>query len=142
MTDTVDKQTRSKIMQKVKSFDTSIEVKLRKELWKHEIKGWRKNYKKLIGKPDIVFTKYKIAIFINGCFWHGCPKCYRLPQTNKKYWINKVNKNTLRDKNNIKILMKIGWTVINFWEHEINNNILKCINKIKKNLKIKKGNPS
>ena len=71
-----------------------------------------------MGKPDFVYPKFKIAIFVDGCFWHGCSKHCRLPSTNKKYWISKIEGNKKRDKKITNALRKKGWRVIRIWEHE------------------------
>lgn len=121
-------------MSQIKYKDTKPEINLRKLLFSKNIRGYRTNAK-ITGRPDICFTKYKIAIFIDGCYWHKCLKCYKEPQTNKQFWINKINNNVERDKKTNEILSNEGWTVIRFWEHEIKNNIDKCIRDIIKQLK-------
>ncbi|MEO7677501.1 MAG: very short patch repair endonuclease [Verrucomicrobiota bacterium] len=82
------------------------------------ITGWRRKHK-LFGKPDFVFRKARVAIFVDGCFWHGCPKCYRRPDSNKKYWDDKLNRNRQRDKDVNRLLRKKGWRVIRIWEHDL-----------------------
>jgi DNA mismatch endonuclease (patch repair protein) len=71
------------------------------------------------GRPDIVIKKYKLAVFVDGCFWHGCPKCYKTPKTNTGYWKEKIRRNKTRDKKVNGILKEKGWTVLRYWEHEI-----------------------
>jgi DNA mismatch endonuclease, patch repair protein len=131
MPDKFDKLTRSAIMSKIKSKNTSLEVNFRKLLWKNGLRGYRLHYK-LPGKPDIVFTKKKVAVFIDGCFWHKCPKCYKEPKSRKKYWLPKITNNAMRDRKNIKILKKEGFEVVRLWEHEIKKNPEKCIGKVNK----------
>jgi DNA mismatch endonuclease (patch repair protein) len=75
--------------------------------------------KGLPGRPDIVFPDRNLAVFIDGCFWHGCPKCYRRPHSRRKYWDNKVAKNKKRDKLQRIQLKKQGWKIFQIWEHEI-----------------------
>ena len=82
------------------------------------IPGWRRHMN-LPGKPDFVFRKKRLAIFIDGCFWHGCPRCYRLPEDNRPYWQKKVLSNRLRDRRNVRRLRSKGWKVLRFWEHAI-----------------------
>jgi DNA mismatch endonuclease, patch repair protein len=82
------------------------------------ISGWRRHYK-LAGKPDFVFPLQRLAIFIDGCFWHGCPQCYRLPDDNRPYWREKVQTNRARDKRNARSLRTKGWKVLRFWEHSL-----------------------
>lgn len=119
MTDTVDKKKRSWIMEKIRSrYNKSTELKFIKVLKCQGITGWRRNYP-LVGKPDFVFPKNKVAVFIDGCFWHGCLKHCRMPSSNKKYWEQKIARNVQRDKKVAKELRLIGWQVVRFWEHDL-----------------------
>lgn len=118
-----------------KAKNTKPELKLRKALYADGIRGYRLNWKKVPGKPDIAFPGRKIGIFINGCYWHRCPYCeLSLPKTNTDFWKNKFEKNIKRDKKKEKELLDLGWTVLVFWECKIKTNIKDCINKIKVNL--------
>ena len=111
--------TRSRIMACVKSKgNKSTELKFIAILKSQSISGWRRNYS-LFGKPDFVFIKNKIAVFIDGCFWHKCPKHCRLPSTNVQYWVDKIDGNSWRDKHVTLVLRKKGWIVIRFWEHDL-----------------------
>ena len=106
-------------MASVKSRDAkSTELKFISLLKEKGITGWRRDYP-LTGKPDIVFSRFKIAVFIDGCFWHGCPHHCRMPSSNVNYWNNKIEKNKIRDKKITKALKMKGWQVIRIWEHEI-----------------------
>jgi len=82
------------------------------------IPGWRRHMN-LPGKPDFIFNKKRLAIFVDGCFWHGCPRCYRLPEDNRPYWRKKVMSNRLRDRRNARRLRAKGWKVLRFWEHTL-----------------------
>ncbi|MGY8652882.1 MAG: very short patch repair endonuclease [Verrucomicrobiia bacterium] len=82
------------------------------------ITGWRRHLP-IFGKPDFVFRKTRIAVFIDGCFWHGCPKHCRMPATNRDYWERKIGRNLERDKKVKRELRKAGWTVVRIWEHEL-----------------------
>lgn len=125
----------SKVMSSNKGKNTKPELMLRKELWKYNIKGYRLHWKKAPGRPDIAFPKKKLAIFINGCFWHRCPKCnLSLPKTNTTFWKDKFDNNVIRDKKKIELLKSNGWNVIIVWECMIKNNIFDAINVIKKEL--------
>lgn len=127
---------RSILMSRIKSRDTIPELKLRKGLWSQGFRFSKKD-SKLIGKPDIVLNKYKVAVFIDGEFWHG----YRWKEKrkkikdNRKYWIPKIEKNILRDKRTNKALRENGWKVIRFWEQQIKKDLPKCIQKIKNVIK-------
>ena len=116
--DTVSKQKRSEIMSRVKSKDSKIETLFRKELWKSGLR-YRKNSGKYFGKPDIVLAKYKTAIFIDSCFWHGCKKHCRIPSVHKNYWTQKISRNIARDKEVLKHYKKQDWKIFRIWEHEI-----------------------
>jgi len=117
--DTFSKTERSRIMASVKSRDAkSTELKFISLLKEKGIIGWRRNYP-LIGKPDFVFPRFKIAVFIDGCFWHGCPSHCRMPSSNVLYWSNKIENNKIRDKKITKALKMKAWQVIRIWEHEI-----------------------
>ncbi|MCG2755125.1 MAG: very short patch repair endonuclease [Desulfobacteraceae bacterium] len=121
-------------MAKVKARgNQSTELKLIKIFKEHSIKGWRRNYP-LIGKPDFVFPKPRLAIFVDGCFWHGCQEHCRLPESNRDYWVAKINRNKKRDRLISKELRGKKWNVIRVWEHELKENIYK--NKLRKIKKI------
>ena len=125
----------SKIMSSIKGKNTKPEIALRKHLYESNIRGYRVNYAKLPGKPDIVFTKKKVAIFVNGCYWHGCEVCgWKIPKHNPDYWISKIKKTRLRDEVKKKKLEELGYTVIVVWEHEIKKNFNDIILKIQKTL--------
>ena len=128
--DNLTKAQRHKNMKHIKSSNTKIEVLLRKELWKRGYR-YRKNYKGLPGKPDIVLTKYKIAIFCDSEFFHGKDWEVLQPRLekgdNSQYWINKIARNRERDEEVNKKLLFMGWTVIRFWGRDIKKNTDECI---------------
>ncbi|WP_343704063.1 very short patch repair endonuclease [Chitinophaga sp.] len=125
----------SKVMSAIKSKETKPEVQLRKALFSVGLRGYRKNLKELPGKPDIAYTKWKIAIFINGCYWHGCQQCgWKPPKHNTEYWVNKINKNRQRDLQKIDALKSIGYKVITIWEHELKGSMDLVVKKIHLNL--------
>lgn len=120
-----------KVMKANKAKNTKPEVILRKALWAHHIRGYRLNWKKVPGSPDIVFPKRKIAIFVNGCFWHRCPTCnLPLPKSNTEFWETKFKRNIERDQIKIKRLEELSWTVLVIWECSINNDLESQIMKI------------
>lgn len=128
--DNLTKEQRKKNMQHIKAKDTSIEVKLRKSLWNKGYR-YRKNYDELPGKPDIVLTKYKIAIFCDSEFFHGKDWEVLKPRleksSNSQYWISKISRNRERDDEINKRLLFEGWTVIRFWGKEISKNADECV---------------
>lgn len=122
----------SQVMSANKRRETGPEVLLRKELWKQGLRGYRKDWSKVPGRPDVAFVKYKLAIFIHGCYWHRCPRCsYKLPKTNKNFWRKKFEKNRERDSRKVAELKKLDWRVLVVWEHEIKKEPEKIVNKIK-----------
>ena len=126
----------SKVMSKNRGKNTKPELLLRKSLWNKGIRGYRIHPKHIPGKPDICFTSRKVAIFINGCFWHRCPCCnYELPKHNKHFWENKFSNNVRRDREKIMQLKKMKWKVITVWEcqlkkHKIDKTLNTIIRKI------------
>lgn len=124
-------QMRSYTMSRIKSEDTKAELILRKALWKLGYRYTLKN-KHLTGKPDLVFPKHNLLVFVDGDFWHGYKWKLRKSRlkSNKKYWIEKIEGNIKRDKQINKKLRKEGWLVFRFWEHNIIENVDKCVNKI------------
>lgn len=126
----------SKSMKANKARDTKPELLLRKALWGSDIRGYRLNWKKAPGRPDICFPGRKIAFFVNGCFWHRCPKCdLPMPKSNAEFWTNKFTRNVERDKLKIQRLQEDGWVVHTFWECEIKKEIDNVLTKIKQILR-------
>lgn len=120
--DVFNTQKRSEIMSKVKSKgNKSTEMKLVEFFKATGIKGWRRHYD-VIGKPDFAFPKRKIAVFADGCFWHGHDCRNTTPKQNAEFWTNKINKNRERDTKVCLELTKKGWTVIRIWECYIKKN--------------------
>lgn len=135
--DVLTPEQRRKNMQHIRSKNTKIEVLLRKALWEKGYR-YRKNYKKLPGKPDIVLIKYKIAIFCDSEFFHG--KDWEVLKTrlkkgnNSEFWINKISKNRDRDNEINKKLLSMGWTVFRFWGNDIKKNTDECIRVIEETI--------
>jgi|SRR5690554_1811611 len=117
MADVHDRKTRSRNMAAIKGKDTKPEVWLRKELFKRGFR-YRLHRKDLPGKPDIVLPRFKTVIFVNGCFWHCHEGChyFRIPASNKDFWIHKLSDNKNRDRKNHAALLETGWKVIIVWE--------------------------
>ena len=118
-------------MKKILSTNTTPELLLRKELWRLGYR-YRLNVAKLKGKPDLVFNKYKLIIFVDGEFWHGYNWLEKKPKikANRKYWIKKIERNMERDLENNNHLVSNGYVVLRFWEHEIKRDLAGCIKKI------------
>ena len=137
MADVLTPEQRHKNMKNIRGKDTKIEVILRKELWKKGYR-YRKNYKKLPGRPDSVLPKYKIAIFCDGEFFHGKDWEVLKPKLEKgengQFWVNKISRNRERDEEINKKLLSQGWTVIRFWGKEIKKNLNECVQTIEETI--------
>lgn len=120
MADVHSTTVRSYNMSKIKGKDTRPEILVRKYLFSKGFR-YRLHNKKLPGTPDIVLPKYKTVIFINGCFWHGHEGCkyYVIPKTRTDWWLDKINRNIEKDKENKIKLTNIGWSIIEIWECEL-----------------------
>jgi DNA mismatch endonuclease (patch repair protein) len=120
MADVHDKATRSYNMSRIRSKNTKPEILVRKFLHAQGFR-FRLHDKKLPGKPDIVLPKYKMVIFIHGCFWHGHKDCkyFVIPKTRTKWWLNKINSNIANDKKAVGTLEKEGWRIIQLWQCDL-----------------------
>ena len=119
MADVFTPAKRSEVMSRIRGRgNKNTELKLMKLMSEHGIGGWRRN-RPVFGKPDFVFYGRKVAVFVDGCFWHGCPEHYKLPQSNTEYWSGKFARNKKRDEVVSDHLMALGWSVIRIWEHEL-----------------------
>ncbi len=115
--DTVDSERRSWIMSRIKSRgNESTEEALVRVFRREKVTGWRRNYD-LFGHPDFVFPLESVAVFVDGCYWHGHPTRCRLPATNREYWATKIDRNRARDRKVSRILRQSGWRVIRIWKH-------------------------
>ena len=131
MADIKSIEQRSRNMSQIKGKDTSIEKKVRKYLFKRGFR-YRKNDKKLPGKPDIVLRKYNAVVFINGCFWHhhkNCKLAY-MPKSNVEFWTNKFEKNRKNDRKNSQKLRRIGYHVITVWECKLKKDFNKELKRV------------
>ena len=133
MTDKMTPTQRHYCMSRIHGKGTKPELKVRQWLWQHGYRD-RLNVKSVPGKPDIVMRRYRTAIFVNGCFWHGhfvefsveslefreeSSQCCKIPQTNREFWVNKIKRNQERDQKNYQILHDNGWQVIVVWECQL-----------------------
>ncbi|MBM4273681.1 MAG: DNA mismatch endonuclease Vsr [Deltaproteobacteria bacterium] len=123
MADIFTQEKRSRIMAAVKGKDTQIELQVRKELHKRGLR-YRLHIKELPGKPDLVFPRYKVALFVNGCFWHGHANCQKasLPSSNIEFWEKKIRRNRERDIASITKLQELGWRCLVLWECQLDRN--------------------
>ena len=128
MTDVLTPEQRSYCMSRIRGRDTKPELLLRTALWAAGLRYRLAN--RLPGKPDIVFPGRRVAVFVDGCFWHGCPEHYKRPFSNTEFWDAKISGNRERDNRRTKELRKAGWKVIRIWDHEIKKNPLRVVNKV------------
>ncbi len=125
---------RSKTMAAIKGKNNkSTELKFKMALVRSGIRGWKLNVSELPGKPDFFFEVIKLAVFVDGCYWHGCPKCGHIPKTRSEYWQAKFSRNIQRDKEKNNELKVMGIKILRIWEHELKNEttVSKIIDKIK-----------
>jgi len=119
MPDVFTKAKRSDVMSRIRGRgNKETELALMKLLRRHHITGWRR-HQKVFGKPDFLFRRNRLALFVDGCFWHRCPRCYRRPKSNRKFWDAKIARNRERDRQVTHELRRLGWRVIRIWEHAL-----------------------
>lgn len=139
MADDLTPEQRRRNMQAIRSKDTTIELRMRKALWERGIR-YRKNYKKLIGKPDIAITKYKIAVFCDSDYWHGYDWENRNQRikSNRDYWVPKIERNMKRDREVTTALQDDGWFVLRFWEWQIRKQLDECVETVLQAIEVRK----
>jgi DNA mismatch endonuclease, patch repair protein len=118
MPDKFSSEVRSKIMSSIKSKGTKLETEVMKTLWKRGLRFTR-NDNEFYGKPDIVIERQKTVIFIDSCFWHGCPQHYKRPKSNQQYWDEKYRRNTARDQDVNEVYEYNKWHIMRVWEHDL-----------------------
>jgi len=133
MPDKFSKETRSKIMSSIKGKNTKPELAVRKILWMQG-KRYRVHDRSVFGTPDISNKSKRVAVFIDGCFWHGCSRCYKEPKSNTEFWRSKINRNKNRRKLVRSKLRKQGVTILQFWEHQVLSNPDKVVEGISRYL--------
>ena len=123
----------SAVMRANRATSTGPEIALRSALWASGARGFRVNYQGIPGRPDIVFPTKNLAVFVNGCFWHRCPRHARsLPKSHSDYWRLKFELNRLRDERKVKELQSMGWTILVVWECELRTNEKVCVARIRR----------
>ncbi len=120
----------------------TTEQRLRLALVRYGIKGWVMHSRTLPGRPDFLFIRPRIAVFVDGCFWHGCPQCGHLPKTNADFWQLKIERNRQRDCAATFALRRQGYIVLRFWEHELREDLRRCVNRIRNALHHRERNPN
>ncbi|MCX6359841.1 MAG: very short patch repair endonuclease [Armatimonadetes bacterium] len=122
-----------KSMRSNKSRDTSIEMLVRRAAWAAGMRGYRVHSRLVIGRPDMVFSRYKVAVFIHGCYWHGCQSCGRgrIPKTNVSYWTEKIAANQARDRYVAEQLSAQGYRIVVLWECEVLGDLPACVGRLR-----------
>jgi DNA mismatch endonuclease (patch repair protein) len=119
MADVFTKAKRSEVMSRIRSRgNKNTELALIKLFRRNKITGWRRNHK-VFGNPDFIFPKLKLAVFVDGCFWHGCPRHATQPVSNGLFWKKKFTRNKVRDQIVNRTLRQRGWTILRIWQHEL-----------------------
>jgi len=108
----------------------TTEARFRALLVRAGIRGWTMRTKGIKGKPDIFFPESNVAVFLDGCFWHGCPKCGHVPSVNRPFWKAKIERNQQRDRDTDELLLQTGVRAIRFWEHELRDTQKDCIQRL------------
>jgi DNA mismatch endonuclease (patch repair protein) len=135
MADVFTRTKRSQVMSRIRSRgNKDTELALAKLFRRNKIAGWRRN-QKIFGKPDFVFRQVRLALFVDGCFWHGCPKHETKPKNNRAFWQKKLRRNKERDRLVTRNLRRTGWRVLRIWEHELaRKNETRLLNRIRRTL--------
>ncbi len=124
-----DPLTKSEQMARVRCADTGPEMVLRSALWRA---GLRYRVRlRLPGRPDLAFVGCRIAVFVDGCFWHGCDEHYKAPATNARFWSEKIARNRQRDRQVEIVLGGLGWTILRYWEHEVKGDLASVVDRIR-----------
>lgn len=124
-------ESRSANMRSIRSAgNRTTELRLRSLFIRSGIQGWKVTPQGILGKPDFLFPKHNVAIFIDGCFWHACPKCGHTPKTNRKYWSAKIERNKQRDKRISNQLRRSGFTVVRIWECALKRDPNGCLTRV------------
>lgn len=122
---------RSRLMSAVKgTSNKTTERRLRAALAQAKVVGWRLHPRSILGRPDFFFADHRLAVFVDGCFWHACPHCGHVPRNNSAYWRAKLKRNRQRDRQTTQSLMAEGYRVLRFWEHEVQHDLQMCVGTI------------
>ena len=134
MADVFSKRKRSQVMAAVRSKgNKETELKLASIFRANGITGWRR-HRPLLGKPDFIFPKQRLAVFVDGCFWHGCARHCKFPAGNRAFWEKKLSGNQARDRRVNRALRKLGWRVVRIWEHDLVKRGAVCARRVKASL--------
>jgi DNA mismatch endonuclease (patch repair protein) len=134
MPDVFTKAKRSEVMSRIRGRgNKATEIALARLLRLNKITGWRRHLP-IFGKPDFTFRRHRLVVFVDGCFWHGCPKHSKTPSNNRAFWSRKLSTNKTRDRLVTRTLRKSGWRVLRIWEHDLTASPMVCIRRIRQSL--------
>jgi DNA mismatch endonuclease (patch repair protein) len=140
MPDVFTKAKCSQVMSRIRGHgNKDTELALVKLFRRHGITGWRRN-QKVFGKPDFIFRQLRLALFVDGCFWHGCPRHCKTPAGNRAFWKRKLTTNKTRDLRVSRVLRKNGWRVMRIWEHDLAKRGEASVRRIQAATNLKRGN--
>jgi DNA mismatch endonuclease (patch repair protein) len=129
MPDNLTKEQRSKAMSRIRRRDTKPELLLRRAVWARGLRGYRLDDRRLPGRPDLAWTRAKVAVFVDGAFWHGHPSAFTHGKSGS-YWDEKIARNVERDREADDALRAMGWTVFRFWDFEVRKECGRCVDAI------------
>lgn len=133
--DKVSREARSRMMSLIRAKgNRSTERRFRASMARQGIRGWLVTPKGIRGNPDFVFPRQRVAIFIDGCFWHGCDRCCQMPQSRRSYWCKKIQGNVRRDRLTRRRLKREGWKILHFWEHDLRDRLGWCMGALNRKL--------
>jgi len=139
MTDVFSRAKRSDVMSHIRSKgNKKTEIALAKLFRTHKIVGWRRQ-PEIFGRPDFVFCQHHLVVFVDGCFWHMCPRHFSMPKNNRSFWKRKLEANVSRDKAVTSELKQRGWEVIRLWEHQLRDGPDGSVQKIRNALRLRRG---
>lgn len=138
MVDRLTTEQRSRLMARIRCRDTVPEILLRRRLWAAGLRFRLGRTMPLPGKPDLVFVGARMVVFVDGCFWHGCPTHGHIPMSNVAYWQKKLINNIARDKQANDKLVALGWLPVRLWEHEIKEDVGDCVKRVTKALNLRR----
>ena len=122
----------SHVMRANRARDTRPELDLRRSLWRAGLRGYRLHKRDIPGRPDLAYPSHKLAIFVNGCFWHACPRCRMpLPRSHSGFWKKKFDRNRERDRRKERELRERGWKVLTIWECELRRSVERCVARVR-----------
>ena len=126
---------RSRLMGRVRHANTEPEITLRQALFRAGLRYRIKAKVRLPGSPDLVFPRARVVIFVDGCFWHGCPVHGTWPKTNRNFWASKIKRNRDRDRAADRALRVLGWYPVRIWEHAIRNELARCVARLNRKVR-------